>query len=527
MQLFGFSINRADDETKNQPSFTNKVDDDGALQVTTGGNGLGHFGRALIDMQGEATSEAELVSLYRYMEQHPEISKAVDDVVNEAIVISDKDESVEINLDDTDLSQNVKDKIVEEFDIALNLLDFSNKGYDIFHRWYVDGRINYHMIIDTKYPKKGIQELRVVDPRKLRKVREIEEEKDSKTDAILKTVKSEYYVYTDNGFMRNGGIGGAGNGNKSAGSVTGGNSSVNGVRIASDSICRVTSGLLNEYNTLVLSHLHKAMKAMNQLKMLEDAAVIYRISRAPERRIFYIDVGNLPKAKAEQHLRDMMVKHKNRVVYDATTGEVKDDRKHMTMLEDFWLPRRDGGKGTEITTLPGGQSLGEMDDVLYFQKNLYKALGVPISRMETDAGFSMGRTSEISRDEVKFAKFIRRLRSRFSILFDEILEKQLVLKCIMTPEEFKSIKNRIRYDFQEDNYFEELKRTEILRERTQTLSDVSEYVGVYYSKDWVRKNILMQSEEDSREQDDLIAKEAKEAESDQTSENEDDENDNY
>jgi hypothetical protein len=269
------------------------------------------------------------------------------------------------------------------------------------------------------------------------------------------------------------------------------------------------------------------MKAMNQLKMLEDAAVIYRISRAPERRIFYIDVGNLPKAKAEQHLRDMMVKHKNRVVYDATTGEVKDDRKHMTMLEDFWLPRRDGGKGTEITTLPGGQSLGEMDDVLYFQKNLYKALGVPISRMETDAGFSMGRTSEISRDEVKFAKFIRRLRSRFSILFDEILEKQLVLKCIMTPEEFKSIKNRIRYDFQEDNYFEELKRTEILRERTQTLSDVSDYVGVYYSKDWVRKNILMQSEEDSREQDDLIAKEAKEAESDQTSENEDDENDNY
>jgi hypothetical protein len=496
MQLFGFEIKRAEEESKNTPSFVEKTEDDGAITVSA--TGVGQFGQALLDLEGQAKTEAELVTKYRNMEQHPEVQKAVDDIVNEAIVISDRDKVVEINLDDVDLSDNIKKKVTEEFAGVLDLLDFSNKGYDVFNRWYIDGRLNYHVVIDTSSPKKGIHELRNIDPRKLRKVREVQKRKDGQTDTILKEVKNEYYVYNEKGFMKN------------AKAPTIDDGSVKGVKIAKDSIIQVTSGILNETNSMVLSHLHKAIKPLNQLKMLEDAAVIYRISRAPERRIFYIDVGNLPKAKAEQYLRDMMVKHKNRLVYDASSGEVKDDRKHMTMLEDFWLPRREGGKGTEITTLPGGQSLGEMDDVLYFQKNLYKSLNVPISRMESDTGFSLGRASEISRDEVKFSKFIRRLRTRFSILFDEILEKQLILKGVMTPEEFKQIKNRIRYDFMEDNHYEELKQTEILRERLQTLRDLEEYVGKYFSQEWVRKNILMQTDEDIEELDKQIEAEVEE-----------------
>jgi len=487
MQLFGFSINRADGGNQNTPSFVEKSDDDGAITVSS--TGVGQFGQALLDLEGQAKTEAELVTKYRNMEQHPEVQKAVDDIVNEAIIVSDRDKVIEINLDDVEMSDAIKKRVTEEFANILALLDFSNKGYDIFNRWYVDGRVNYHVVIDTSSPKKGIQELRNVDPRKLRKVREVQKRKDAKTDVILKDVKNEYYIYNDKGFLNTG-----------KGSTID-DGSVKGVKIAKDSIVQVTSGILNETNTMVLSHLHKAIKPMNQLRMLEDAAVIYRISRAPERRIFYIDVGNLPKAKAEQYLRDMMVKHKNRLVYDASTGEVKDDRKHMTMLEDFWLPRREGGKGTEITTLPGGQGLGEMDDVLYFQKGLYKSLNVPVSRLESDAGFSLGRASEISRDEVKFSKFISRLRARFTILFDEILEKQLVLKGVMSPEEFRNIKNRLRYDFMEDNHYEELKQTEMLRERLQTLRDLDEYVGKYYSEEWVRKNILMQSDEDIEAQD--------------------------
>ena len=493
MQLFGFEIKRADDISATTPSFVERTDDDGA--VTVSATGVGQFGQALLDLDGAAKTEAELVTKYRNMEQHPEVQKAVDDIVNEAIVVSDRDKVVEVNLDDVELSDPIKKRITEEFANILGLLDFSNKGYELFNRWYVDGRINYHVVIDTTSPKNGIHELRSVDPRKLRKVREVAKRKDANSDIILKDVKNEYYVYNDKGFLSN------------AKSATIDDGSVKGVKIAKDSVVQVTSGLLNETNSMVLSHLHKAIKPMNQLRMLEDAAVIYRISRAPERRIFYIDVGNLPKAKAEQYLRDMMVKHKNRLVYDASTGDVKDDRKHMTMLEDFWLPRREGGKGTEITTLPGGQSLGEMDDVLYFQKNLYKSLNVPVSRLESDAGFSLGRASEISRDEVKFSKFVRRLRSRFSILFDELLEKQLILKGIMTPEEFNSIKNRLRYDYMEDNHYEELKQTEILRERLQTLRDLDEYVGKYYSEEWVRKNILKQSDEDIETQDTKIKEE--------------------
>ena len=480
MQLFGFEIKRK--EEVDLKSFVEKDFDDGALTVNSGGVAGGAYG-TFLDIEGTAKTEAEIITKYRQMEMHPEVSRAIDDIVNDAIVVSDDAKVVEINLDSTKLSDNIKKRVTEEFDEALRLLDFSNRGYDTFQRFYVDGRLKYHAIIDEKNPKLGIQELRYVDPRKLRKIREISKTKDTNADATLIQTKNEYYIFNDKTFATK----------SSAVSTT---DTTKGVRIAKDSIIEVTSGVVNETNTLVLSHLNKAIKPLNQLRMLEDAAVIYRLARAPERRIFYIDVGNLPKLKAEQYLRDMMVKHKNRLVYDAATGDIRDDRKHMTMLEDFWMPRRNGEKGTEITTLPGGANLGEMDDVLYFQKNLYKALNVPITRMESETGFSLGRSNEISRDEVKFSKFIRRLRARFSMLFDEILEKQLVLKNVMTIEEWKEIKDKLRYDFQEDNHFEELKEQEILTQRLQTLQAINDYVGVYFSKTWVRKNILQQTDED-------------------------------
>lgn len=480
MQLFGFEIKRKDDtELK---SFVEREEDDGAVNVSASTSMPGYG--AYLDMEGTAKSEAELITRYRQMELHPEVSRAVEDIVNEAVVVADDSKVVEINLDETELSVNIKKRITEEFQEALRLLDFSNKGYEVFQKWYVDGRLKYHAIIDESNVKLGIQELRYVDPRKLRKIREVQKKRDNASDATLTTTKNEYYIFNDKGF-----------GSKATSNGVG-SDSAKGIRIAKDSIIEITSGVLNESNTLVLSHLHKAIKALNQLKMLEDAAVIYRLARAPERRIFYVDVGNLPKVKAEQYLRDMMVRHKNRLVYDASTGEMRDDRKHMTMLEDFWMTRRNGERGTEITTLPGGANLGEIDDILYFQKNLYKALNVPVSRMESETGFSLGRSSEISRDEVKFNKFIRRLRARFSILFDEILEKQLVLKNVMTIEEWKEIKDKVRYDFQQDNHFEELKEQEILTQRLQTLQAINDYAGEYYSKSWIRKNILRQSDED-------------------------------
>src|SRR6056300_418716 len=346
------------------------------------------------------------------------------------------------------------------------------------------------MIIDNDNLKKGITELRYVDPRKLKLIREMDKrEKDPHSGIPVKKVKNEYFMYSENGF-------GTDNKNSTTGSV--------GYKISKDSIARITSGLMNENNSLVLSYLHPAIKPLNQLRMLEDATVIYTLTRAPERRVFYIDVGNLPKAKAEQYLRDMMTKHKNRLVYDATTGNIRDDRKHMTMTDDFWLPRREGGKGTEITTLPGGQNLGEMEDIQYFQKRLYKSLNVPISRMESDSGFSLGRASEISRDEIKFAKFIRRLRARFSILFDKILEKQLILKGVIAPEEWTQIQANLRYDFMIDNHFEELKQAEILQNRLQILRDIDEYKGEYYSKEWIRKNVLFMSEDEINEVDKQI-----------------------
>ncbi len=495
MNLFGFEIKRKTEE--GLKSFVEKTDDDGAINISSMGAAGGAYG-TFIDMEANSKNEAELVTKYRNMEMHPEVQKAIDDIVNESIIIDDKNSVVEVNLDNVKLSDNIKKRITEEFNLALELLDFSNKGYDIFQRFYVDGRLRFHAVIDEGNVRAGIQELRYVDPRKLRKVREIANKKDMQTQVITKQTKNEYYIYSDKGF------------NSSMPGTANHNADIKGVRIAKDSIVEVTSGILNENNTLVLSHMHKAIKPLNQLKMLEDAVVIYRISRAPERRIFYIDVGNLPKIKAEQYLREMMVKHKNRLVYDATTGEVRDDRKHMTMLEDFWLPRREGGKGTEITTLAGGQNLGEMEDVIYFQKALYRSLNVPLTRMETENVFGLGKSSEISRDELKFNKFIKRLRARFSILFDHILEKQLVLKNVMTIEEWQEIKNKIRYDFQEDNHFTELKEGEILRERLQSLDAIQNYVGDYYSKEWVRKNILRMSDDDIEEMKEQMATEKEE-----------------
>jgi len=485
MELFGFSIKRKQDENLNIKSFADPGTDDGAVTIAAAGGSVSSF----IDLEGTAKTEAELVQKYRSMLQQPEVQQAVDDIVNESISIQDDQKVVECVTDDVSLSDGVKKKIREEFDTILKLLDFSSRGYDIFQKWYVDGRLNYHVMIDEKFPKKGIQELRYVDPRKLRKIREYEDNINKMgSNGFIKRIKSEYYIYSDRGFNNMGST-------HQTLSPTN-NNSASGLKISKDSIVYCNSGVLNENNTLVLSHLHKGYKPLNQLRMMEDAVVIYRISRAPERRIFYIDVGNLPKMKAEQYIRDMMTKHKNRLIYDMTTGEVKDDRRHMSMTDDFWLPRREGGTGTQIDTLPGGQNLGEMDDVLYFQKRLFKSLNVPISRMETENGFSLGRASEISRDEVKFAKFVRRLRARFSIIFDKCLEKQLILKGIITPEEWPEIQQNIRYNFMSDNHFNELKDSEILQNRLQLLRDIDEYTGKYFSVEWVRKNVLFQSEDD-------------------------------
>jgi len=498
-QLFGFEIKRKrDDDGKNNKvqSFVAANNDEGAVDVAATGGAVSSF----IDLEGSARSEAELIDKYRSMIQQPEVQMAVDDIVNEAINITYDQKVVECVTDDVDYPDSIKKKIREEFDNVMRLMDFGNQGYDLFSKWYVDGRVHFHVMIDEANPSKGIVELRYIDPRKLRKVREFKNKKISGSDvqstAITKEIKAEYYVYNEKGF----------NNTKTTVGMSQA-SGINGLKIAKDSIVSSNSGILNEKNTLILSHLHKAYKPLNQLRMMEDAAVIYRISRAPERRIFYIDVGNLPKMKAEQYLRDMMTKHKNRIVYDASTGEVRDDRRHMSMTDDFWLPRREGGKGTEITTLPGGQNLGELEDILYFQKRLYKALNVPISRMEPETGFSLGRSSEITRDEVKFSKFISRLRARFSIIFDSVLEKQLILKGIITPEDWNIIKENIRYDFMSDNHFEELKEAEILQNRLQLLRDIDEYTGKYYSSKWIKKNVLKMSEDDIKEIENEIAEE--------------------
>jgi len=495
-QLFGFEIVRKKEaEEKAQPdrlvTFAPEIKDDGAVVVAEGGV----FGTYL-DLEGSARTESDLVAKYREMSLQPEVESAIDDIVNEFVSYDSDYKLVDINLDDLEYGNKVKDKIREEFKSIVQLLDFNNMGYDIVRRWYIDGRLYYHAIIDVENPREGIQEIRYIDPRKIRKIREIKRvRRNSQASTAGQQVhttetKQEYYMYSERGFSggTRAGVSTTSYQPAAAGST--------GIRIATDSIIHVTSGLMDASNQMVLSYLHKAIKPLNQLRTLEDATVIYRISRAPERRIFYIDVGNLPKIKAEQYLRDMMVRHKNRLVYDATTGDIRDDRKFMTMLEDFWLPRREGGKGTEITTLPGGQNLGEIDDVLYFQKKMYKSLGVPVSRLESEGGFNLGRAAEITRDELKFGKFIDRMRLRFANLFKEALKKQLILKGVISEEESNDIFSNIRFDFMRDGYFTELKEAEILTNRLGLAQQMEPYIGKYYSHQYMRTKVLHQSEEE-------------------------------
>lgn len=479
--FFGWEIKRKKSEA--HTSFTSPANDDGALEVHAAGSTYGQY----VDLEGTAKNEAELVTRYRKMSRQPEIDYAIEDITNEAIVNNPREPVVKVNVDKIE-SDIIKNAIIEEFDNIYKLLSLSEHAFDIFKNWYIDGRLYYHAIIDVEKPSNGIVELRHVDPRKIRKIRQTKKEKDPKTGIILTKVLQEFYLYNERGFN-----------SKSTATPDPIGQGVNGVKITTDSVVHVTSGLNDEQNKMILSHLHKAIKPLNQLQVLEDAAVIYRISRAPERRIFYIDVGNLPKIKAEQYLNDMMTKHKNRLVYDAADGSVREDRRFMTTLEDFWLPRREGGRGTEITNLPGGQNLGEMADVEYFQKKLYKSLNVPVSRLESEAGFTIGRASEISRDELKFSKFIDRLRMRFSILFDECLKKQLILKNRIKIEEWNSLKENIRYDFLKDNEFTELKATEIYRERLQTLDSVEPYLGKYFSKAWVFRKVLNLTDEETEQ----------------------------
>ena len=480
MEFFGFELRRKKDEEKrNLDAIVPDRDpvDDGSLVVSAGGS-YGMY----VDIEGSAKTEAELVTRYRDMAGHPEVEGAIDDIINEAIN-SEIEKIVEIVLDDVPVTNKIKQMIEQEFQNIFDMFNFNQQGYDIFKRWYVDGRIYYQLVIDKDNPRAGIQELRYIDPRKIKKIKEVRKRKvGSKENALTSVteVANEFYMYSEKGF-----VGPSTTSNQTA-----------GLRIAKDSIVQVTSGLVDSKSTMVLSYLHKAIKPLNQLKSIEDASVIYRLSRAPERRIFYIDVGNLPKMKAEQYLKDMMTRHKNKLVYDMHTGEIRDDRKFMTMLEDFWLPRREGGRGTEITTLPGGQNLGEIEDIKYFQDKLFRSLNVPISRMQPDQAFNLGRSSEISRDEVKFAKFIDRLRVRFSELFTKSLEKQLILKGIITSEDWKVIGTKIKYDFARDNFFSELKDIEVQKERMSVLDQISPYVGSYYSKEWVKRHVLKQSDEE-------------------------------
>ena len=490
-ELFGFEIIRKKPQEE-LPSFAPKLEEDGALVVAEGGV-YGQY----VDLEGAVRNEAELVSKYREISMHPDIEMAVDDIVNEAIVMDPKKEIVSLNLDDLEQPDNIKKMIQAEFDNVIELLEFNQHAYEIFRKWYVDGRLYYHAIIDEKAPRDGIKELRYIDPRKIRKIKTQKRVKANKnTNVIINKTAEEFYIYNDKGFAKAPTQGSTYNDPASQ-----------GIRIAVDSIVNTSSGLVNVGGDMVIGYLQKAIKPLNQLKSMEDSLVIYRISRAPERRIFYIDVGNLPKMKAEQYLRDIMTRFKNRVVYDAQTGEIRDDRKHMTMLEDFWLPRREGGKGTEITTLPGGQNLGQIDDIIYFQRKLYKSLNVPITRLDPEQNYNFGRATEVSRDEVKFAKFVTRLRGKFSELFNKILEKQLILKGVITSEEWQEFKTNFKYEYSEDNHFAELRTTEILRDRISMLRDIDDYTGKYYSHEWVRRNVLYQTEEDMKEIDEQIVDE--------------------
>jgi hypothetical protein len=493
IKLFGFTLGQKDivqKENPEQASFALPTEalDDGAVTITQNA----HYG-TYVDLEGSVRNELELITRYREMSNHPECDQAITEIVDEAICHDDDGKVVDINLDNLKQPESIKKKITEEFNNILDMLNFSNLSDDIFRRWYIDGRVYYHVIVNESNPKEGIQELRYIDPRKIRKVREVQKGRDLKTGAdIIKSI-AEYYIYNDRGTTTQ--------------SFTA--AANQGLRISAESVINVNSGMMDAKNTFVISHLHKAIKPLNQLRMIEDAVVIYRISRAPERRVFYIDVGNLPKGKAEQYLRDIMVKYRNKMVYDASTGELRDDRKHMSMLEDFWLPRREGGKGTEITTLPAGQNLGQMEDVQYFQKKLLQSMNVPYSRLEPQGGgmVGLGRSTEVTRDELKFQKFVTKIRNKFSQLFDHALKTQLVLKGVCTSEEWEQFREKIYYDYKKDNNFSELRDAELLQNRLQTLGLVDPYVGRYYSQEWVRKNVLQQTEEEIKEMEKQIESE--------------------
>ena len=473
-ELFGFKITKSGKDGGSD-GFTTPASDDGTVDIASGG---GHYAQVL-DLDGQDSSELALIKRYRDIAQQPECDSAIEDITNEAIVSDERDMSVSISLDRLPVSPKIKTKMREEFHTILHLLDFNAKGHDIFRRWYVDGRLYYHKIIDPKNPRRGIKEVRYIDPRKIKKVRETRKERDQKTGMDMVVSVQPYYLYNQGGWESSGASG--------------------GVKITDDSITYAPSGLVDMQKGSVLSHLNKAIKPVNQLRMIEDSLVIYRISRAPERRIFYIDVGNLPKMKAESYLKDVMNRYRNKMVYDARTGEIRDDRKHMSMLEDFWLPRREGGRGTEITTLPGGSNLGEIDDITYFQKKLYRSLNVPVSRLAEETGFSIGRSDNITRDELKFTKFVGRLRKKFSIIFADMLKTQLLLKGVIALEDWDTFKEHIQFDFLQDGHFTELKNAEILRERLDMLGQIESYVGEYFSKEYVKKKILRMTDEEISE----------------------------
>ena len=494
-KLFGFSIDDGKNKSPSVISPVPKTNQDGVDNYISSG-----FYGSYLDIEGVYKTEHDLIRRYREMALHPEADGAIEDVVNEAIVSDLYDSPVEIELSNLNAGDSLKRAIREEFKNIKEIMDFDRKAHEIFRNWYIDGRVYYLKVIDVKNPLAGIQDLRYIDPMKMKFVRQQKKE-DPRTkiqvgsqagaESVNEPEIEEYFLYTAKP-------------NYNSGMVAGSGAKRGSVKIAKDSVVYCSSGLVDRNKGTVLSYLHKAIKALNQLRMIEDSLVIYRLSRAPERRIFYIDVGNLPKVKAEQYLKEVMSRYRNKLVYDANTGEVRDDRKFMSMMEDFWLPRREGGRGTEITTLPGGQNLGELSDIEYFQKKLYRALGVPESRIAADGGFNLGRSSEILRDELKFAKFVGRLRKRFSAMFNDMLRTQLILKNIVTPEDWETMGEHIQYDFLYDNQFAELKESEMLQSRLGNLATIEPYIGKFYSTEYVRKKILRQTDSEIIEIDEQI-----------------------
>ena len=503
-RLFGFSIENSEPVSPTVVSPVPPNNEDGVDHYLTSG-----FFGSYVDIEGVYRTEYDLIKRYREMALHPECDSAIEDVVNEAIVSDTNDSPITIELSNLSASDGIKDKIRKEFKYILELLDFDKKSHEIYRNWYIDGRLYYHKVIDLKRPELGIQEMRYIDSLKMRYVRQAKKTDNDKYKLSNRNVDNpmdyefpeieEYFIYNPKMTYPTG---------TPAPGALGGSSS--GIKMSKDSITYCTSGLVDRNKGSTLSYLHKAIKSLNQLRMIEDSLVIYRLSRAPERRIFYIDVGNLPKVKAEQYLRDVMNRYRNKQVYDSATGEIRDDKKFIAMLEDFWLPRREGGRGTEITTLPGGQNLGEITDIEYFKKKLFRSLNVPTSRMDGEGGFNLGRSSEILRDEVKFSKFVARLRKRFSVMFSDMLKTQLILKNIITPEDWEIMNEHIQYDFLYDNHFAELKNTELLSERLTMVATAEPYIGKYFSQDYVRRNILRQTDIEIIEQDDLIKKEIEE-----------------